>query len=81
MIEHPVITQTERTGYPHPVKEHKTICERCGTELRSRDLVFTFDGQEMCEDCVKQCIENTYSLTEIAMALKIPGRYAWALED
>lgn len=76
MIEHPVITRTERTGYPSPIKEHKTICERCGTELRSRDLVFTFDGQEMCEDCVKQCVEDSYSLSEIAEALNIPARFA-----
>lgn len=81
MIEHPVITATERWGYPTRPRENTTVCERCGETIQSSEQVFTFDGTEMCSDCVKQCIEDAYNLTEIANALNIPARYAADLED
>lgn len=74
MIEHPAVAKMERDGYltakklPH--------CERCGEELVGYEKIFTFDGQEMCSECAKECIEDSYSLSEIAEALNIPARFA-----
>lgn len=74
MIEHPVVAKMERDGYLTIGK--LMHCERCGAELAGQDKVFTFDGQEMCSECVKECIEDNYNLSEIAEALNIPARFA-----
>lgn len=50
MIEHPVITQTERFGdFPKPAP----ICECCGDPIHDDYVWDTPDGT-LCEDCAKQ---------------------------
>lgn len=81
MIEHPVITATERWGYPTRPQERKVICADCGKELTGDDPVFNWDGDQICETCCKTAIEENFPIWEIAEALNITARYAADLED
>lgn len=76
MIEHSVITATERLGYPTMPQESKIICADCGKELTGDDPVFDWDGDQICEDCCKTAIEENFSILEIAKALNIAAKCA-----
>lgn len=75
-MEHPDITMALRTGYPKPYKENIVICTRCGREIRSKETVYAWGSDALCEECCRECIEDNYNLHEIAKALKIPMSYA-----
>lgn len=55
-------------------------CCDCGKELTGDDPVFDWNGDLLCEDCCKTSIEASFSILEIANALKISVRYAADVE-
>lgn len=71
-MEHPEITMTLRTGYPKPYKENTVVCAYCGREISARESAYDWDGDVICEKCCRECIDDNYSLRDIAEALKIP---------
>lgn len=72
MIEHPVITATERWGYPYPPDRETIHCEYCQSELFVGEPVFEWDGDLICEECCRNAVEESFSFFEIASALRIP---------
>lgn len=51
-LEHPVITATERTGYPDGRKEKPPSCPICGSEADT--LYQDRDGHTFgCDECIK----------------------------
>lgn len=71
-LEHHVITQIERNGYPDMyADEQQTECAWCGAHFRAYDNTYTFCGEEVCEPCFKQWLKDQ-PLTDIADAMEIP---------
>ncbi len=71
-LEHPVITQIERNGYPDAYPdEPNPDCAWCGMHFRDGDNTFTFCGEEVCEPCFKQWLKDQL-ITDIADAMHIP---------
>ena len=63
MLEHPVITRTERTGYPE--EPRRPICPICGEEC---DTVFktAWGAVVGCDNCLTSCDAwEEYDLDEI----------------
>lgn len=50
MIDNPMISQIERTGYMSE-PEYVYVCDCCGEELFEGDRVFEIDGDILCQDC------------------------------
>ncbi len=78
--EHPEIAMALATGYPHPERPCIHCCD-CDKALTNED-VFDWDGDILCEGCVKERIEENYTISEIAVALGIPRKpaYLWEVE-
>lgn len=80
-IEHPIITATERWGYPERPREHTIRCDYCNKELIGGAIVFDWDGDRICEKCCKAAIEDNFTFLEIAEALNIAADRAADLEE
>ena len=51
MLEHPAITNCERTGYP---KHYKPIlCDRCKGVIQTGEYYGECDGRNICEECIE----------------------------
>lgn len=52
-LQHPLITQLERTGYPTaPYADRPPLCARCGQTIAPFTLYGQYDGRAVCEDCI-----------------------------
>ena len=74
-LQHPVITQIERNGYPDEYLEEQDECAWCGTRFRVGDNTFTRCGEDICEPCFRQWLKEQLEempITDIADALEIP---------
>lgn len=47
-LEHPAITRTLRTGYPHPVED--TGCPECGGDMYK---FYEIENEAVCVDCFR----------------------------
>ena len=47
-LQHPIITNMERTGYPDGKEPQYPICPRCGNECDT--LIFDINGEIACCD-------------------------------
>lgn len=74
----PEIKRALATGYPHPPREWHTavVCDDCGAELSDDAPVYEWDGDFLCERCVRERIKEDFSIQEIAEALGIMCRQA-----
>ena len=43
-----------KTIPPEPEEEKQEYCTCCGRPVYSGDSLYTFDGQTLCEECVKE---------------------------
>lgn len=80
-IEHPIITATERWGYPERPREITISCAYCNKKLTGGDTVFNWDGDRICENCCRSAIEENLTFLEIAEALDIAADRVADLED
>lgn len=55
MLEHPEITQIEKTGYPHRRYNSRfaCVCHTCDCEMREGDPAYDLGDHIYCEECVK----------------------------
>lgn len=72
--EHPDVECTLKTGYPHPAMQCVRCCD-CEAPLVDEEA-YDWDGDTLCESCVKDRIEENYGISDIADALGI--RHAMA---
>lgn len=79
--EHPEIARCLATGYPHPERHNTILCVDCGAELAGKDTVFIWDGENLCEDCVKDRIEENIDTQTLAESLGIPWKSAYLMEE
>ncbi len=79
--EHPDIARTLATGYPRPSVRPPAHCCDCGKELWGDDSVFDWDGDQLCETCVKDRIEENFDIRAVADALGIVCKAAYLLEE
>lgn len=73
-LEHPVITQIERNGYPDAYPDdclvRETRCAWCTCQLVPGENVYVVDGDAVCPACFEHYISET-PLTDLAAALHI----------
>lgn len=74
--EHPEVARCLATGYPHPLRPEVTCCD-CGKSMNYDDS-FNWDGDIICEMCLKERIDENFNISEIAGALGI--HHAMAIE-
>ena len=79
--EHPVIDRMLRNGYPIDEKQNAIHCEDCEVTLSDDDDAFIFDGDYLCEKCVKERIEEQYPIKTIAELLEIACKSAYLLQE
>jgi len=77
--DHPDIARALATGYPHPEKPCIRCCD-CNKSLTDKD-VYDWDGDFLCEGCVKERIEENFTISEIAAALGIACKAAYLWEE
>lgn len=52
-MQHPLITQIERTGYPLPLMpDRPPVCSRCGQAVPPDAPYGAYDGRVVCAACV-----------------------------
>lgn len=71
-------------GYDHwktipqePEEEKQEYCTCCGRPVYSGDSLHTFDGQVLCEECVKEITggkEDGRDMDDLQTGLRIPYR-------
>ena len=55
-LEHPVITNMERTGYPDGVPPKPVfICSSCGEDILNGQDYWDVLGEQFCERCINRC--------------------------
>lgn len=78
--EHPEIARCLATGYPYPEGRNVIHCDDCECVLSGEDTVYDWDGDCLCEDCVKERIEENYDIKDIAELLGIQWKSAYLME-
>ena len=53
-LEHPDISRTLQTGYPHPEAGDAVTCCHCGRTIREDELYYDLPGGEYCRNCVEE---------------------------
>jgi len=81
--DHPDIARALQTGYS---RHYKTIrCVDCGSEMYGAHLIYIDNGDVLCGSCLKERIEDGYSIDDLAEALDVrkatAGDYLEELED
>ncbi len=80
--DHPDIASALATGYPRGHREPPVLhCSDCGCELEGDETVYIFDGDELCEDCCKERINDNFEIWEIAKALGATIRSVYACAE
>lgn len=79
--DHPQIASALETGYPSPVHESFVICCDCEKQLTDDDTVYIWEGDNICDECLKERIEEKIPIQTIAEALGISWKKAYLLED
>ncbi|ULL14331.1 hypothetical protein DVH26_07645 [Paenibacillus sp. H1-7] len=68
-MNHPIVTQIERFGYPFPLKHPGTLgrCHcGCGELLTTEDAYIRWDDQYFTDrSCVMKYLKNNFDLEEI----------------
>lgn len=67
--EHPEIACCLATGYPYPNRPEVRCCD-CDKHMNYEDS-YDWDGDIVCENCLKDRIEDNFNISEIANALGI----------
>lgn len=66
-----------KTIPPEPEEEKQEYCTCCGIPVYSDDSLYTFDGQTLCEECVKEITggkEDGRDMDDLQTGLGIPYR-------
>lgn len=78
--EHPQIARCLAAGYPNPEGQIAIHCVDCECVLSGEDTVYDWDGDHLCEECVKERIEENYDMQTIAEYLGIQWKSAYLME-
>lgn len=78
--EHPEIARCLATGYPHPLRPDVTCCD-CNKVLAGDDTVYIWDGEAVCDDCVRDRINESIDTQTLAECLGIKWKSAYLMEE
>lgn len=73
-LQHPEITEIERSGYPRRYSdEDAETCPWCTGDFVDGERVYFVKGEYICESCFSDWVEEDISLAAIANAMHIPN--------